>query len=159
MFPAARLKTYEGVRIMLSCDSNLHKSWWRDHEMLTCSCGQNLLKTDSLLKASTWFGADAQRLFVPTSTAAKMFVHFHLSWVSCMFVFVFLCCSVCTCLFYLQVAAAFGLCGRPWVFAKARKTRFGERFFVYSCQNELSRDTFWSWQKCKEPAKHVKQLG
>lgn len=69
MFPAARLKTYEEVRIMLSCDSNLHKSWWRPHEMLTCSCRQNLLKTDSLLKASTWFGADAQRLFVPTSTA------------------------------------------------------------------------------------------
>ena len=69
MFPAARLKTYVEVRIMLSCDSNLHKSWWRPHEMLTCSCGQNLLKTDSLLKASTWFGADAQRLFVPTSTA------------------------------------------------------------------------------------------
>lgn len=33
MFTAARLKTHEGVRIMLSCDSNLHK---QDDVPMTC---------------------------------------------------------------------------------------------------------------------------
>ena len=124
---------------------------YRPHEILTCSivpslfCGQNLLKPDSLLQASTWFGADAQHLFSPAKKTlldlesqsfswdvycvkCPLFGHISFRHPGVFFKFRVVCFSVFSISFLLllrsQVAAAFGLCGRPWVFAKARKTSF-----------------------------------